>query len=144
MPVYNRARSINLGDLRAIAARSRRGMGDAGTCIDPTSGLPIDCTTGALMPGFTAPAAVPFASMTAAEQAAFLAAGGNPSTTSTTSAAVGAFCLSPLFPWVGNQITGGGSAPVCSPVFNVPSPWNGLLTVGIAGLLLFKVMGGRR
>jgi hypothetical protein len=109
MPNRNQARSINLGDLRAIAARSR-GMGDAIPCL---------MGSGPLQDG----------------QAYCDSA--------TVGATVGPVCFTPLFPWVGNQILGSGPA-VCAPVFSVPSPWNGLITVGVGALFLYKLFGGRR
>ena len=118
MRVRNQPRSINLGDLRAIAARSRRGMGDA------------PCPSALQLAGVVDPTD-PCQNGTAAGSTANVAA------------SVGPFCLSPLFPWVGNQITGSGPA-VCSPVFNVPSPWNGLITVAAGALILYNVLGGRR
>lgn len=99
-----RPRTINLGDLRRIAYQSRRGRrgvgdaGDSGTCVDPDSGLPIDCATGIMLPGFTdltaaqqaafeagAQPGQAFSTMTAAQQAAYLAAN-NPVPAATTSA----------------------------------------------------------
>lgn len=117
MRVPNQPRSINLGDLRAIARRSR-GMGDA------------PCPSALQLAGVVDPTD-PCQNGTAA------------GTTATVAASVGPYCFTPLFPWVGNQIVGSGPA-VCSPVFNVPSPWNGLITVGVVGLFFFKLMGGRR
>ena len=115
MPHLVQPRTINLGDLRAIAARSRglRGLGD-GSVPACLSG------SGPLQPG-----------------QAYC-------DTADVAATVGPYCFSPLFPWLGNQISGGGSPTVCSPVFNVPSPWNAVITAGVAGLFLFKLFGGRR
>jgi hypothetical protein len=70
-------------------------------------------------------------------------AAGSTQTTVTIPATVGPMCFTPLFPWVGNQIVGSGPS-VCSPLFNVPSPWNGLITVGVGALIVFNLFGGRR
>lgn len=64
--------------------------------------------------------------------------------TVTQTANIGGTCFLPLFPFVGNRITGGGSPAVCSPVFTVPSPWALVITVGLGGLVAWKLLGGRR
>jgi hypothetical protein len=103
-------RVLNLGDLRRVAyqsRRGRRGVGDAGTCVDPDSGLPIDCATGIMLPGFTdltaaqqaafeagAQPGQAFSTMTAAQQAAYLAAN-----TTTAPATTSALSLSSLPSW---------------------------------------------
>ena len=143
------ARTLNLGDLRAIARRSRgmRGLGD-GVCYDTFSNAPIDCTTGAYLgtlpdgsPVGGTPAAVPCLAGSGPLQAgqSYCAPA------STTTATIGPYCFSGFaFPWLGNTISGGGSASVCSPVFNVPSPWGTFITVGLLALVATKVLGGRR
>ena len=48
------------------------------------------------------------------------------------------FCLTPLFPWLGQKFAG-----ACGPVFSVPSPWDLILTAGVVGLVVMKFSRGR-
>jgi hypothetical protein len=48
------------------------------------------------------------------------------------------FCLTPLFPWLGQSFAG-----VCAPVVSIPAPWNTILTVGVIGLIVMKLGRGR-
>lgn len=48
------------------------------------------------------------------------------------------FCLTPLFPWLGQKFAG-----ACAPVFAVPSPWDVILTAGVVGLVVMKFARGR-
>lgn len=48
------------------------------------------------------------------------------------------FCLTPLFPWLGQKFAGS-----CAPVFSVPSPWDVILTAGVVGLVVMKFSRGR-
>lgn len=122
--VNSQARSLTLADLRRAAARSRaivrntgyggRGLRGLGAASCPSLEQLLDLTD----------ASDPCQA---------------PATSATVTASVGGFCFSPWFPWVGDQVTGGGTAAVCAPVVQVPSPWAQILTLGLIGLAVMKV-----
>jgi hypothetical protein len=97
------------------------GMG--ALAIDPITGEPVGSGGCALLDGTPAPC---------------------PDVTSVTVTASplmpGATCFLPLFPWLGSRAAEAPS--VCVPLFTVPSPWALLITVGLGGLVAYKLSRG--
>jgi hypothetical protein len=128
---------------------SRRGMGDT-TGIDPVTGDTVICPAGQTFDGITGGCYSPGGAadcysssfvgpLPPGASVCAPTAGAVPTAASVPGAlVVGGSCFMPLFPFIGTV-----QGSTCTPVANVPSPWNMVATVMSVGAILYLFMRRR-